>query len=131
AAGSAAGAPALRRVPSPVRSLGLGPRPPWEPVRLRLRLGALPATRKTPLGLVRAADLVPGPLRRPDRAADRPGRRPRAGARRLVGGWLRTAPRRGVRARDARRAPRLPALRRREPPRLGTPPRNGETALPP
>ena len=55
---------------------------------------------------------------------------PRAGARRLVGGRLRAAPRRGVRGRDARRAPRLPALRRREPPRVGTPPRNGETALP-
>ena len=40
------------------------------------------------------------------------------------------APRRRVRRRDARRAPRLPALRRRRPPRLGTPPRNGEAALP-
>ena len=57
-------------------------------------------------------------------------RRPRGGARRLVGERLRAAPRRGVRRRDARRAARLPALRRREPPRLGTPPRNGETALP-
>ena len=53
---------------------------------------------------------------------DRDGR-PRAGARRLVGGRLRAAPRRRVRRRDARRAPRLPALRRREPPRVGASPR--------
>lgn len=57
------------------------------------------------------ADLLPGSLRRPDRAANRPGRRPRARARRLVGERLRAAPRRGVRGRDARHAPRLPALR--------------------
>ena len=55
---------------------------------------------------------------------------PRAGARPLVGGRLRAAPRRGVRRRDARRAPRLPALRRREPPRVGAAPPNGEAALP-
>src|SRR5207247_2573474 len=83
---------------------------------------ALRAAGRTPLGLVRAAELVPGRIRRPDRAADRPRRRSRAGARRLVGGRLRAAPRRRVRRRDARRAPRLPALRRREPPRVGTPP---------
>ena len=67
---------------------------------------------------------LPRPLRRPDRAADRPGRRPRADARRLVGERLRASARRGVRRRDARRAPRLPALRSREPPRVGTPPPN-------
>ena len=74
AAGSAAGPAALRRVPSAVRSARLGPRPPREPVRVRLRVGALLATGEAPLGLVRAADRLPGPLRRPDRAADRPGR---------------------------------------------------------
>ena len=60
---------------------------------------------------------------------DRPRRRPRGGARPLVGGRLRAAPRRGVRRRDARRAPRLPALRRRDPPRVGTAPRTGETTV--
>ncbi len=54
----------------------------------------------------------------------------RAGARRLVGGRLRAAPRRRVRRRDARRAPRVPALRGRGPSRVGTPPRNREAALP-
>jgi hypothetical protein len=59
-----------------------------EPVRVRLRVGALPAARQTPLGLVRAAGRLPGPLRRPDRAANRQGRCARGGARRLVGGRL-------------------------------------------
>jgi uncharacterized protein YcaQ len=40
------------------------------------------------------------------------------------------APRRRVRRRDARRAPRVPALRGRGSPRVGTPPRNGDAALP-
>jgi hypothetical protein len=40
----------------------------------------------------------------------------------------RRAPR--VRGRGARRAPPLPALRSRKPPRVTAPPRNGETALP-
>ena len=81
------------------------------------------------LGLVRAADALPRPLRRPDRAAHRPRQRPSAGARPLVGGRLRAAPRRGLRRRDARRAPRLPPLRRRDPPRVGTAPRDGETTV--
>ena len=74
AAGGAAGAAAVGRVPVPVRPAGLGPPAPREPVRLRLRVGALPPARQAPLGLVRAADRVPRPLRRPHRAADRPGR---------------------------------------------------------
>jgi uncharacterized protein YcaQ len=57
-------------------------------------------------------------------------RGPRGGARRLVGGRLRAGPRQRVRRRDARRAPRLPALRGRGRTRLGTPPGHGETALP-
>ena len=61
------------------------------------------------------------------RASTAPG--PGAGARPLVGGRLRAAPHRGLRRRDARRAPRLPALRRRDPPRVGAAPRNGETAV--
>jgi len=38
-----ADAAALGRVPSPVRHAGLGPQPARKPVRLRLRVGALPA----------------------------------------------------------------------------------------
>ena len=53
------------------------------------------------------------PPRRPDRAADRPGQSPRGGTRYLVGEWLRAAPRRRVRRRDARCAWCLRALRRR------------------
>ena len=71
---SAAGAAAVGRVPLPVRPARLGPRAAREPVRLRLRVGALPAAGEAPLGLVRAADRLPRPLRRPDRAADRPRR---------------------------------------------------------
>ena len=56
-------------------------------------------------------------------------RGPRRGARRLVGGRLRAAPRRRVRRRDARRAPRLPALRRRRPHRVGARAHRGEAAL--
>jgi hypothetical protein len=37
--------------------------------------GSSSSHRQAPLGLVRAADPLPGPLRRPDRAADRAGRR--------------------------------------------------------
>ena len=43
----------------------------------------------------------------------------RAGARPLVGGRIRAAPHRGLRRRDARRAPRLPALRIRDARRVG------------
>ena len=125
----AAGAAALRRVPAAVRPVGLGPGPPRIPVRVRLRVGALPPAGQAALGLVRAADALPRPPRRPDRAAHRPRRRPGAGARPLVGGRLRAAPHRGLRRRDARRAPRLPALRRRDPPRVGAAPRDGETAV--
>ena len=64
-----------------------------EPVRLRLRVGGLLPAGEAPLGLVRAPDLLRRPLRRPDRTADRPGPSPRGGARRLVGGRLRAAPR--------------------------------------
>ena len=69
------------------------------------------------------------PPRRPDRAAHRPRFRTGAGARPLVGGRLRAAPHRGLRRRDARRAPRLPALRRRDPHRVGAAPRTGETTV--
>ena len=52
-----------------------------------------------------------------------------AGARPLVGGRLRAATHRGLRRRDARRAPRLPAVRRRDSARVAVAPRDGETAL--
>ena len=55
---SAARAAAVSRVPLPVRRVGLGPRPPREPLRLRLRVGALRAAREAPVGLVRAADAL-------------------------------------------------------------------------
>src|SRR5204863_2355162 len=87
--------------------------PPREPVRLRLRVGGLFPAGRAPLGLLRAPDRLRRPLRRPDRAAHRPRGRGRARAERLVGGRLRTSPRRRVRRRDARRPPRLPALRGR------------------
>ncbi len=75
-AGGAAGAAALRCIPAPVRSSRLGPGPPRIAVRVRLRVGALHPAGQTTLGLVRAADALPRPSRRPDRAADRPRRRP-------------------------------------------------------
>src|SRR5205823_4681703 len=120
----------LRRVHRPVRLAAVGHRPAREPVRLRLRVGGLLPAGEAPLGLLRAADLLWRPVRRPDRTADRPRPNPRAGARRLVAGRLRAGPRRGVRRGDARRAPRVLALRQRRTPRVGTPPRNGEAALP-
>ena len=91
---------ALRRVRRPVRLAAVGQRPRREPVRLRLRVGGLFPAGKAPLGLVRAPDLLQRPLRRPDRTTDRPGPSPRGGARRLVGGRLRAAPRRRVRRRE-------------------------------
>src|SRR5204863_2162739 len=94
------------------------------------RVGGLLPAGQAPLGLLRAPDLLRRPLRRSDRTADRPGSSPRRGARRLVGGRLCAAPRRRVRRRDARRAPRVPAFRWRRPTRVGTPPRNGEAAFP-
>ncbi len=54
----------------------------------------------------------------------------RAGARALVGGRLRAAPRRGLRGCDALRASRVSRLRRRSPTRVATAPREGEEALP-
>ena len=80
--------------------------------------------------LVRAADPLPRPLRRPNRAADRPRGAPGAGDRPLVGGRLRAAPRRGLRRRDARGASRLSPVRRREPARVGAAPGNGEATVP-
>ena len=59
---------------------------------------------------------------------DRAGGR-RAGARPLVGGRLRAAPHRGLRRRDARRAPRLPALRIRDAYRVGAGAHDGETTV--
>ena len=109
---------------APFDSLLWDTRPPREPVRLRLRVGGLLPAGQAPLGLVRAPDHLRRPLRRPDRAADRPGASPRGGARRLVGGRLRAAPRRRVRRRDARGAARVPALRGRGPSRVGTAPRS-------
>ena len=53
-----------------------------------------------------------------------------ARAQPLVGGPLRPAPRRGLRRRDAGRAPRVPPLRQREPARVGTAPQHG-TPTPP
>src|SRR5262249_29044791 len=91
----------------------------------------LRAAREAALGLVRAADRLRGSLRRPDRAPDRARRRQRADRRRVVGGWLGAAPDRRLRRGDARRALRLPALRRRESPRLGKPPQCREAAFPP
>ena len=79
AAGSAAGAARVRRVPPTVRPAGLGPRPARLAVRVRLRVGALPPAGQAALGLVRAADPLRRPARRPHRAANRPRRR--AGAR--------------------------------------------------
>ena len=99
------------------------------PVRVRLRLGALRPSGQAPLGLVRAADALPRPPRRPDRAAHRPRRRPGAGARPLVGGRLRADPRRGLCRRDAGCASRLPALRRRDAARVAAAPRNGEATV--
>ena len=60
---------------------------------------------------------------------DRPRRRPRAGARPLVGGRLRATPRAGLRRRDARRASRLPALRLRDAHRVGARAHDGETTV--
>ncbi len=52
----------------------------------------------------------------------------------VIGLWWEDSfaapPHRGLRRRDARRAPRLPALRRRNPARVGSAPGSGETALP-
>ena len=87
----AAGAAGVRRVPLAVRSAGVGPRPPRVPVRLRLRVGALLPAGQASLRLVRAADPLPRPLRRPHRAADRPRR---AGACRCSASGGRTASRR-------------------------------------
>src|SRR5262249_15106090 len=130
AARNAAAAATIRRVPVSLRPAGLEPEAPREPLRFRLRLGALPPAGQAALGLVRAADRIRGPPCRPDRAAYRPGRRPRPGAQRLVGGPLRTGPRRRIRRRHARRAPRLSRLRWRQPPGVGATPRRGGTALP-
>ncbi len=99
-------------------TLGLGPQAPREPVRLRLRLGAVRAARQAPLGLVRPADRLWRPPRRQDRAAHRPRRRHGAGSRPLVGGRLPAAPGRGVRRGDARGASRLSPLRKGGPHRL-------------
>ncbi len=96
----------------------------------RLRVGGILPAGKAPVGLLRAVDRLPRSLRRPDRAAHRPRGWGRARAERLVGERLRSAARRRVRRRDARRPPRLPAFRRREPPRLGTASRNQATAVP-
>ena len=74
--GGAAGAAAVGRVPATVRRARVGPPPARGAVRLRLRLGALRPAGEAALGLVRAADRLPRPLRRPDRAAHRPGRVP-------------------------------------------------------
>ena len=54
---------------------------------------------------------------------------PRRGARPLVGGGIRAAPRRGIRRGDARRARRLPPLRRRRPSRVVVPARRGEAII--
>ena len=64
-----------------------------EPVRLRLRVGALHPAGQAAVGLVRAADPLPRPPRRPDRAADRPGR---AAACRCSASGGRTASRRAA-----------------------------------
>ena len=111
AAGGAAGADADGRVHRAVRLAAVGRGPPREPVRLRLRVGGLLPGGQAPLGLLRAPDPLRRPFRRPHRAAHRPGTGLRGGARPLVGGRLRAAPRRRVRRCDARRAPRVPALR--------------------
>ena len=75
----------LERPPTPppsvafllsVRSARLGPSPPRISVRVRLRLGALHPAGQATLGLVRAADALSRPARRPDRAAHRQRRRP-------------------------------------------------------
>ena len=58
--------------PPAVRPSGLGPGPPGIAVRVRVRVGALLPPGQETLGLVRAADPLPRPVRRPDRAADRP-----------------------------------------------------------
>src|SRR5436190_5017861 len=68
----AAGADAVRRVHRPVRLAAVGHRAAREPVRLRLRVGGLLPAGEAPLGVLRAPDLVRRPLRRTDRAADRP-----------------------------------------------------------
>ena len=67
--------PRVRRVPPAVRSGGLGPRPARLAVRVRLRVGAFPPAGQAAVGLVRAADPLRRPARRPHRAADRPRRR--------------------------------------------------------
>jgi hypothetical protein len=67
---SAAGAAAVGRVPPAVRSAGLGPWPPRLAVRVRLRLGALPPAGQAAVGLVRVADPLPRPVRRPHRARE-------------------------------------------------------------
>ena len=54
---------------------------------------------------------------------------PRRGARPVVGGRIRADARRRIRRRDARRAPRLPPLRRRRPSRVGAPARRGEAII--
>ncbi len=87
AAGRAPRPAAVRRVPLTVRSVGLGPRAPRIAVRVRLRVGHLPPSREAALRLLRAADPLSRPLRRPHRAEDRPFRRACAGSRALVAVW--------------------------------------------
>ena len=128
---SAARAAALGRVPLPVRRVRVGPRPPREPVRLRLHVGALRPAREAPLGLVRAADRCSATVSSAgsSRGSTGPGRRVQ-----VLDVWWEDgfAPRRAEgfvdAMRDALRA--YLALRRREPARVGAAPRDGEAALP-
>ena len=69
---------------------------------------------KRQVGLLRAADALRRPARRPDRATDRPRRRCRPGARAVVGGRLRPAPSGWLRRSDARGAAGISRLRKRE-----------------
>ena len=102
-------------LPRPARPAVLGSRPAARAVRVRLRVGGLRPAGQAPLGLLRAADPVRRPSRRPDRAALRSACPGRPRARDMVGTRLRPAGGGRVRARLRVRAAGLPCLRRRVP----------------
>ena len=104
----AARATGIGRISRAARSVRVGPPAAASALWLRLRLGGLRPGGEAQVGLLRAADPLPRPSRRPVRAADRPCRPPGAGALLLVGGRLRSAARRRIRRRDARGAAGVP-----------------------
>ena len=103
-----------------------GTRSSWRACSVRLRLGGVLQAGEAPLGLLRPADPLRRPVRRPDRASNRP----RSNRVEVLGLWweegFAPTPRRGLRRCDARRARCLPPLRRRRSPRVVAPARRRE-----